>query len=261
MKSIFRKFSLLLLTVMFTTACEEQFTLFEGPYHVRFSGSSASVSENSTTPTNIQVHFAGPVTSEDIQVELTISGGVQDEDFELSVGSNTITIPAGEFFASFTVLPIDNVVADGNKTIIFEITSVSGGYQPGLGLVGKKFTYTIVDNDCPFEVSNFTGTYNCDEPDYGVYEVTLSPGSLPNSVKINNFWDYGLTIYVVFDPGSNVVEVPDQPTGISSSGSPLHVVGTGTYAACEGTFSYNYRIYRLSDGYVFDENTHTYTKN
>ncbi|GIV36831.1 MAG: hypothetical protein KatS3mg032_1210 [Cyclobacteriaceae bacterium] len=261
MKRLFNSFiPVFLLAGIFLSGCEEQLTIFEGPYHVRFSGTSASVSEDATTVTTVQVHFAGPSPAEDIQVEFSVTGGVAGTDFEF-VGSSgtTVTIPAGEFFATFSVRPVDNLVADGNKTIVFEITSVSGGLSAGLGLVGKKFTYTIVDNDCPFEVANFTGTYDCDEPGYGVYEVTLEAGAEPNTVLINNFWDAGATIYVVFDPDSNTLEVPDQPTGLDFGG-PLHVMGSGTYAACDGNFSYNYVVYRPSDGTVFDDNTHTYTK-
>lgn len=263
MKRIFKQLSLTLVlsAATFMMACEEELVTFEGPYHARFTGTSATVTEGSGTESAISVHYAGPEPSEAINIEFSISGGTVGEDFELAGGSTTVTIPAGEFFGSFTVSPIDNFETDGNKSIVFEITSVSGGIDAGLGLVGKKFTYNITDDDCDFEVSNFTGTYDCDEPGYAVYEVALAAGEDPNTVVVSNFWDYAVaSIYIVFDPNSNELEVPDQPIGLTSGGSPLHAVGSGTYTACDGNFKYDYTVYRLSDGAVFDENTHTYTK-
>ncbi len=262
MKKIFYKLASIALfsSALFMVSCEEELTVFEGPFHARFSGSATSVNENATTETTIQVHYAGPKPTEAITVDFSVSGGTAGTDFNL-IGSQSLTIPAGDFFASFKVSPINNVVASGNKVITFEITSVSGGVTAGLGLVGKKYTYTIVDDDCPFEVENFVGVYDCDEPGYAVYDVELAAGTEPNTIVVSNFWDYSVaSIYIVFDPNSNTITVPDQPIGLTSSGSPLHAVGSGTYTACDGNFTYDYVIYRLSDDTVFDDNTHTYTR-
>lgn len=257
-KSILK--SVILLAAVLFTSCEEELTIFKGPYHVRFSSTGSSVNENATAATTVKLHFAGPVPKEAINIEYSVSGGTAGTDFTLTGGS-TLTIPAGEFFTSFTVTPINNLTATGNKVVTFEITSVSGGNTAGLGLVGKKFTYTIVDDDCPFETENFTGAYSCDEPGYAVYDVVLEAGDEPNTIVVTNFWDYSnASIVVEFDPNSNVITVPDQPIGLTSSGSPLHAVGSGTYTACNGNFKYDYTVYRKSDGAVFDENTHTYTR-
>lgn len=262
MKNILYKITSIAILVLATivVGCDEELTIFEGPYHARFSGTSVSVNESASTENTIRIHFAGPKPTEPITVEFSVTGGVAGTDFNL-IGSNSLTIPAGDFFASFKVSPINNNVASGNRVITFEITSVSNGISAGLGLVGKKYTYTIVDDDCPFVVSNFTGTLSAIEPGYGTYDVASAEDpSNPNAIIIDNFWDFGGVVKYVFDPASNKVDLPTQDVVMGGTTYVVSSGGQGTYEACNSKFVVPYKVNRKSDNALFDDNTHTFTK-
>jgi hypothetical protein len=264
MKNILYRISSIAILVLATivVGCDEELTVFEGPYHARFSGTSASVNESATTETTIQVHFAGPKPTEAITIEFSVTGGAAGTDFNL-IGSNSLTIPAGEYFASFKVSPINDDVASGNKVITFEITSVSNGISAGLGLVGKKYNYTIVDDDCPFKVSNFTGTLVAVEPGYSgsPYDVSSAEDPTnPNAIIIDNFWDYGGEVKYIFDPASNKVDLPTQDVVMGGDTYVVSSGGQGLYEACNNKFVVPYKVTLKANGSVQDENTHTFTK-
>jgi len=260
-KIIYRITSIaVLFMAIFIVGCEEQLTVFEGPYHVRFTGTSSSQKESSISETVIKIHYAGSQPAESIQVDFSFTGGTEGVDFTL-IGGTSLTIPAGEWFTSFSVKPIDNQVADGDKVITFEITSVSGDISAGLGLVGKKFTYTITDDDCPFKVDYFIGTLVCQEPGYAgsPYDVgsTVDPGN-PNAIIIDNFWDYGGEVKYIFDPATNKVDLPTQNVVMGGDTYVVSSNGQGTYEACSKKFIVPYKVSFAGD--VYDENTHTFTK-
>lgn len=257
-KSILK--SVILSAAVLFTSCEEELTIFKGPYHVRFSSASSSVNENATTATTVKLHFAGPAPKEAISIEYSVSGGTAGTDFTLTGGS-ALTIPAGEFFTSFTVAPINNLIASGNKVITFEITSVSGGNTAGLGLVGKKFAYTIVDDDCAFDRSEFVGTYDVLEPGYGTYEVSSAEDpDDANAIIIDNFWDFGGVVRYVFDPNTNQVTLPTQDVTMGETVYVVEGSAAGTYEACTGKFVVPYFVKAKATGSILDDNIHTFTK-
>ncbi|NNF18689.1 MAG: hypothetical protein HKN61_02840, partial [Flavobacteriaceae bacterium] len=85
--------------------------------------------------------------------------------FTVEPSNGTLTIPAGQFSADITITPIDNVLVDGNMDIVLEITS--GSSVPagigGEGLQAATKTITLVDDDCPVDLAQFTGTFDVDE--------------------------------------------------------------------------------------------------
>lgn len=260
MKTIISKIIAILFLATSMVGCEEQLTVFEGPYHARFTGTSASIKESSTVPATIKIHYAGPKPKESIKVDFSVSGGAAGVDFNL-VGGTSATIPSGDFFTSFQVTPIDNLVAGGDKVITFEITTVSGGISAGLGLIGKKFALTISDDDCPFKREYFTGTLTCVEPGYSgsPYEVTSTADpSNANAIIIDNFWDYGGVVKYVFDPATNKVTLPTQNVVMGGDTYVVSSAGQATYEACSKKFVVPYRV--SFNGDIYDENTHTFTK-
>ncbi len=258
MKTIISKIIAILFLATSMMGCEEQLTVFEGPYHARFTGTAASIKESSTTPATIKIHYAGPKPTESIKVDFSVSGGTAGVDFNL-VGGTSVTIPSGNFFTSFQVTPIDNLVAGGDKVLTFEITNVSGGISAGLGLVGRKFDLTITDDDCPFKREYFTGILSCVEPGYGTYDVgsTIDPSNA-NAIIIDNFWNSGGVVKYIFDPATNKVDLPTQNVVMGGDTYVVSSNGQATYEACSKKFVVPYRV--SLDGDIQDENTHTFSK-
>jgi hypothetical protein len=58
--------------------------------------------------------------------------------------SNSVTIPAGKWYADI-IIPVNNVVVPANRTIIVTLTSASNNAQIGIGTDRnyKVFTYSI----------------------------------------------------------------------------------------------------------------------
>lgn len=194
-----------IFVLVVVVACEEKQTTFDGPYYVRFTNTSVSISENATSNSIIRVHAASPKRSNDIDVELSVEGGTEGVDFDFVQGGTSLTIPAGEYFAEFVIAPIDNDVNDGPKTIKFTIESVSGGLDAGFGLVGKTFTYSIADDDCA--TPSLEGKYL-------VYNRDASPAACGNPAN-DGALTYEATITLISEDGENrVYEISDITGGL-----------------------------------------------
>jgi len=150
-------FFILSLSVMMFSCFDELGTIFEGPFHAKFTTSSGSAGENATTPSEISVHFVGPQQSSDITVNYSLSGtAIEGTDYTVNGTSGVVVIPANQSFGTISLSMIDNLVQDGNKIVEFEITGVSGGFAAGHGKVGLAFELTINDDDCS---PNLEGTW------------------------------------------------------------------------------------------------------
>ncbi len=157
MKNINKIFGVLLIAVVTMVGCSEE-ELTTVPKHVRFTDASGAIGEADAEPFKVSVHLAAPIQSEEVTIGYEITGGTAVDGTDYTIdGGNSITIPGGELFASFNVITIDNFESDGNKTVEFTITSVSGDATIGLGLLGKTFTLSINDDDCS---PNLAGTYS-----------------------------------------------------------------------------------------------------
>lgn len=206
----------------------------------------------------IEISYA---QSSDVEVtyEVEVDGAIEGVDFEVDA-PNPIVIPAGEYSVKVPVNVTDNTTFDGEdpRTFTITITEVSAS---GVGINGvTSATITIADDDCLLVTDDYLGTFSCNEPGYGDYDVTITEGDQENRFVITNFWDYaGVTIYVDFDSESNTVTVPDQGIALTQGGVQLRVEGEGKYAACTGTFFYNYIVYNPNTSAILDDNTHTYT--
>lgn len=201
----------ILFFATFMVACEEELTVFEGPYHVRFTTTSSTLDENKAAGGIIKLHFAGTKPSSSIEVKLSVSGGQEGVDFVFLEGGTTLTIPSGDFFTSFKVAAVDNDENDGNKTITFTIESVSGGFDAGLGLVGKTYVLTIKDDDCP--TPSLEGKYL-------VYNRDASPGACGNPANDADL-TYEATVTLISQVGDVFTYEISDVTG-------------GLYALCYG---------------------------
>lgn len=180
-------FSLTMLLIVW--GCEE--TEFEttednlGNF-VSFSQSSASVSESvaSGTADGISVITGGNYVIEvvrsgrDLSQPLTVnisssitfasstdfadSGDDASETVFFSQPISTVTIPSGETSALVDVNTINDEFSSGDKTVALTITGTSDASfnlgAPATG-VGNSLTITVVDDDCPIDLTSFEGAY------------------------------------------------------------------------------------------------------
>jgi hypothetical protein len=273
MKRLMYRLSVIFMVGMasFLVSCKEELTVFEGPYHVRFTTTSASIDENVAAGRQIGLHFAGAEPDEAINVTLSVTGGVEGADFVFVSGGTSLTIPAGEFFTSLTVAAVDNDENDGDKVLTFTIESVSGGYDAGLGLVGKKFTLTIVDDDCA--TPSLEGTYSvvnrdaspaaCGNPaNDGVltYEATITLVSEVDGVRTYAISDVTGGMYpLCYGDGENPGQFTSERFAITMVSQPDVVYGNDEFNGtgvmdCDGNFTLTW-----SNGFG-DRATSYYTK-
>jgi hypothetical protein len=144
--------------MLMLSACSGDDEGVSQPVPVAFINVSGQVMENATFLFNVNMIFAEPVR-EAGTIEITVTNGANttSDNYILTpapvAGKITLNIAAGAQQAAITVDPVDNDVVDGNKTVIFTITNVTGGLQIGTNDV---FTLTILDDDTeadPVEVN------------------------------------------------------------------------------------------------------------
>jgi hypothetical protein len=273
MKNILYRISSIAILVLATivVGCDEELTVFEGPYHVRFDATSATIDENNAAGGTIQIHFAGTKPTSAIDVTLKVEGAVEGVDFQFISGGTSLTIPAGDFFTSFKVAGIDNDENDGNKTVKFTIESVSGGFDAGLGLVGKVFTLTIKDDDCP--TPSLEGTYlvynrdaspsACGNPANDgdlTYEATITLISDVNNLRTYEISDITGGLYALcYGDGENPGQITTQRFAITLTSQPDVVYGGDEFNGtglmeCSGNFTLTW-----SNGFG-DKGTSYYTR-
>ncbi len=261
----------ILFFATFMVACEEELTVFDGPYHVRFTTTSSTLDENKAAGGIIKLHFAGAKQSAAIDVKLTVEGGQEGVDFVFLEGGTSLTIPAGDFFTSFKVAAVDNDLNDGNKTIVFTLESVSGGFDAGFGLVGKKYTLTIKDDDCA--TPSLEGKYlvynrdsspaSCGNPANDgdlTYESTVTLVSEVGDVRTYDVSDVTGGLYALcYGDGENPGQITTKRFTITLDAQPDVVYGGDEFNGtglmdCAGNFTLTW-----SNGYG-DKATSYYTK-
>ncbi|GAA4849682.1 Calx-beta domain-containing protein [Algivirga pacifica] len=187
-----------MLSAMTFNACTEpESNVFEGPYYVRFSTSSAVVSEaeeGETITNNISVHLVGPAQASDVTVAYEISGSAESGSDYILANAGTVTIPAGEHFATISITTVNNDIAESTETIELSLTSVDGANlrvgQDDNGMLGANFTLTINDDDCPIVIASsytvsFTDPSWAAEYDRGSVSVTDNGDG---TYSIENVW-------------------------------------------------------------------------
>jgi len=216
---------------------EEYFDLEELPGYVAFdaSGNDAfiddkTVSEESAS-LDVFVEHPTEVTS-DITVNYSISGdAVFGEDYTIAGatatgGSVIISANRGSvadtYQGAIEISTIDNIVLDGNKTIVLTLESASDSDgEIVIGRGGKDFqrevTVIIVDDECPSEYS-------------GTYMVSTTYTMLDTNIVDTTMWeieDYMTTITALNTEGPFTYRIEDASGGLFAP--------TGPYGMAVGT--------------------------
>ena len=169
MKKINNKF-LLIFSIVATLfiSCGEQENILFGTSNgfIQFSGTTATVVENSTDPVVLNVIFGGDASQNTsgitVNFEVTSSDAAR---YSVVPANGTLEIPAGQVSAEITLTPLDNLQVDGNVDITVALSN-SSSVPVGLGGQGLNFNMvavTLVDDDCPISINDWVGTYSVDE--------------------------------------------------------------------------------------------------
>jgi hypothetical protein len=259
MKRPFKKLiTLILLAIAFSCETAEE-TVFEGPYHARFTETESEVLENYSDPFNlnqnepisIPLHIAAPSQNSTTSIEYEVSGtAVENVDYILEDDKKRVLIQVGKHTGEIRFFPINNREQSGDKTIKFTITSVNNGLAAGFGetgINGRFHTVTIKDDDCLVDLRKFEGKWEFDQNNgQFIYEVDIQVDWASNN-RIYMFGYTGLdtTLFAFanLDLCSGEFEIPEQFLAGTSQ-----LEGTRS----EGKGSFDSEVEILSFSYSFD---------
>ncbi|APY08227.1 hypothetical protein BWZ20_07890 [Winogradskyella sp. J14-2] len=116
---------------------------------VGFENETDQIEEDSSNPLTINIPF-NQATTDGGTISVSSSGDAAfGTDYSINgqiVSNFDITVPTGATSASFEVVAINNGDFEADKSVIFELTEVSGGLS--LGAVTQT-TVTIINDDSP----------------------------------------------------------------------------------------------------------------
>ncbi|MEQ8339327.1 MAG: hypothetical protein RIA62_18340 [Cyclobacteriaceae bacterium] len=169
------------------------------PIAVEF-GEDQTLSENIGV-TTVSISFEQPAhTAGTIEVKVTTD---QQNTFTTTPaavdGMISIVVDKGDESASFTIIPTNNTVLDGNKSVLFEIEDLTEGFSKG---VKNQLEITILDDEAPSSVFFPGETIEVKENVSGGVEVTLgfsapAPGAGQVVIKLGDSYEPG---YFTTDP-------------------------------------------------------------
>ena len=249
------------LLFAFMVSCEKAGeTIFEGPYHARFTESESSIVENYADPFNlnqneplsIELHIAAPSPTSTTIIEYEVSGSAQENvDYILEDEKRRVLIQVGKHIGEIRYLPINNRDFSGDETIKFTITSVNNNLVAGFGetgINGRSHTVTIKDDDCQVDLRKFEGTWEFDQNDGEfIYDVEiLVDWDSNNRIYILGYTglDSSLFAFANLDLCSGEFEIPEQFLAGTSQLERTRSEGKGSFDSEVEllTFSYSYDI-------------------
>jgi len=154
--------------------------------NVTLSVSSSSITEAAGASTVTAI--LSRVSNQAVTVAISASGTATGGGTDYTLSSSTITIPAGQTTGTTTVTAIQDVLVEGNETVVLDITGVTNGTENGT----QQQTITIIDDDSnnPPTIGNQTfsiqekspngtevGTIVASDPDNNPLAFTITGGS------------------------------------------------------------------------------------
>jgi hypothetical protein len=240
------------MSIIFFSSCEKEETIFEGPYHVRFTEVEGSARESFNKPIKISVHFVGPQRDEPITVHYSVGGDAREGvDYEILGNRGSVTIPANQSFGYIDIRLINN--ANNilyQQDIIFTITGVSPENinigRSKDGIIGKTTTFTIFD-DCILSGS-YVGTRGRDFPSMAGIRMTSTDC---NEYLVSN-WDVHIFSFpskrnlTFIDNGDNTLTIPEQEEETLPE-SLATITGTGSVNPLTGVITLNITLVDFED--------------
>lgn len=239
----------LLTLLLLAWACEKKETIFEGPYHVRFTRPDTSVLESYTRTLRLSVHYAGPQLSTPIRVKYLVSGTAREGiDYRFVGEKGTVVIPANGSFGYIQLQLINNAnnilaTQDIRLTLVeAEPANVRIGF--GSGEIGKTMRFTIVD-EC-FLSGIYTGTNTLAQTPRQYPGIVITSTNCKEYTLTN--WNLGLfSLNAVrpdltfIDNGDNSITIP--PQAESELSAPRDTIsGSGFYNPLDQSLTFNVQL-------------------
>jgi len=290
MKNILKFLSVVFVLSVTVIACDEEETTFNplsfpNDAFVTIAGSSANLSEASTTPIEVVVNYsnATAAATSPITVDFSISGATAGTDYTILDGKSQFTFAAGVFSDKIEIMPVNNIVEDGNKilTITLDSSTASLGF-PGPAGNGTTMTLTIQDDDCAFSLqglgdASWTGVDNVPASQAGPNDSQISTSFDGTNLLIEGigygwitdtaFWNEVVVVsnpvIVQMDLITGDFTIDEQflctTTWLGDQQDDYSVRGTGTYTSCTETMVITYDL--LQGGGVLRSFSETITIN
>lgn len=159
-------FYIALVSLGLLVSCDEDLIVYDTETgFIQFASTSSSIEEAALGGPSVTTVLLGDgENTSGVTVNFTVTAS-DPSRFTVEPSNGTLTIPAGQFSGDIVITPIDNVVVDGNMDITLELTS--GSSVPvgigGEGMQAASKTITLIDDDCPVDLAQFTGTFDVDE--------------------------------------------------------------------------------------------------
>lgn len=231
------------------------------------SGTSQYVSyyvTNSPTSTFNVVVGTTDVADVDRTVTFKItspSGAVAGTHYSMVTTGSTVTIPAGQTLANITIHGIFAPYAAGTRkdTVVFVLD------QPSMEVADFADTVRVVfQRYCDVDLAALSGPYNNTNDyyngafDWGPYSTTISdptPGTNGNGIKkdtirIDNFYDYGYPLNVVLDwndPANFMATIAPNGQRIGTHTTYGAIFANnrsgGSFSSCDQIFTINFTPY------------------
>lgn len=223
--------------------------LYEGPEFINFEQRAANIREGEGAA-KIKVNIGGARTIGPVTIQYTVKPNDNAVALYSIENEGSLTIPGGENSAEIEITPVDNAILDGEKIVELTIISLNNvSYDigfPGPDALNSTIAITIIDDDCPLDLSFITGTVvetsddivdEGEDPDenparFNTVSITEDPDD-SQGIIIADFWGLsGSTLKLKLDACPQEVNISgydiiyDDPQE-----GPLQVTPTGT-----GTF-------------------------
>ncbi len=277
MKKIFKSLFYIALIAFFAISCDENDTVFtplsfpEDAFVALQNSSPITVLESSTTPIEITVNYANTLgnATAPLTVDFTITSDTAIEGVHYTVvGSSTkLTFAAGELNAKIVIIPIDNLMEDGNKVLNITLTNSSVAIGlPGPDSNNKSIVVTLTDDDCAFTFADLDGISWI-----GTDNASGSQG--PNATQITTsfdgtnllmkgiafgwltnpaYWEEVVVasapVIVVMDPVTGKFTIAEQYLADTTwNGSPqpaYSISANGQFFSCLSKMTVNYTLYQ-----------------
>ena len=151
--------------------------------------------------------------------------------------------------AAMTGLTLNVPVAEGS-TFYWKVKMTDANK---VTTTSPVFHFSVLVN---YDIANFVGLFECDEPGYAKYPVNLTKINA-TTISNDNFWDSGWAVQYVFDDKGNVNIIP---VSYVDKTTTYDITGTGKFNNTTKSFYVDYVVKNHATGAVADSNKHTFKK-
>lgn len=261
---LFSSSLIILLLIITGNSCKKtDITVPPVQAHFISAGASYYITNSSNSEFKIPVSLT-TVANVDRQVTLNVTSPTNaTSGVQYTLGSTTVTIPAGKSVDSVTVKGLFAGYTNGRKdTLIFTITGGDiepASFNSSFSLVLQKYCDVVLSE----LEGEYTQSFDAQSPDeYGPYTssvTAVSTGPTSATLTIRNFakaafgpfaasdpaGDPGIKVNIDWtNPANFTTSVPTQTfyKDPSYGTATIKPTGTGTFSSCDGTLTLSYNV-------------------